>query len=322
MNAYQESAALKAAIELDIFTAIADGVSDPASLAAKAGASERGVRILCDFLTIHGFLTKQDGHYALTGESAVFLNSHSPAYIGSIAGFILKDSIVRNFASLTEIVRKGGTVSLTGDNEKPDDDKWVPFAKSMAPLTIPNANFIAALTDMPQAAPCKVLDIAAGHGMYGITMARHNPNAHITAADWPNVLEVARQNAHAAGVADRYATVPGSAFESDLGEGYDFVLLTNIFHHFDKDTCEKLMKRVHSALKPSGKAVILEFVPNEDRVSPPSPASFSLTMLATTDHGDAYTFNEYQQMLIRSGFSQTTFHAMPGMPQQVLISQK
>jgi ubiquinone/menaquinone biosynthesis C-methylase UbiE len=322
INAHQQTAALKAAIDLDLFTAIADGANDPASLAPKVGAAERGVRILCDSLTILGFLTKQDGHYALTEESAFFLNRHSRAYLGDMSNFLLKDSVFNSFRRMTEAVTKGGTVATTGDNEKPDDDKWVAFAKSMAGLSVPNANFIAQLTGMPEGKPCKVLDIAAGHGMYGITMARHNPNAHITAADWPNVLAVAQQNAAAAGIADRYTIVPGSAFESDLGEGYDYILLTNIFHHFDKPTCERLMKRVHAALSPTGKAVILEFVPNEDRVSPPTAAMFSLTMLATTDRGEAYTFKDYEQMLSNVGFSQTTFHALPSLPEQVLISQK
>src|SRR5467141_3076575 len=81
LNAFQQSAALKAAIELDIFTAIADGATTAALLAAKTGAAERGVRILCDYLTVHGFLSKNKGRYTLSQESAIFLNRHSPAYM-------------------------------------------------------------------------------------------------------------------------------------------------------------------------------------------------------------------------------------------------
>src|SRR5260370_36515034 len=118
----------------------------------------------------------------------------------------------------------------------------------------------------------------------------------MVAVAWPAVLEVAKETARAAGVSSRYTARAGSAFEADLGEGYDFVLLTNIFHHFDKPTCEKLMRRVHAALKPGGRAITLEFGPNEDRVTPPTAAAFSLIMLANTDAGDAYTFAEYEKM--------------------------
>jgi len=108
----------------------------------------------------------------------------------------------------------------------------------------------------------------------------------------------------------------------DLGDGYDVVLLTNIFHHFDIPTCEKLMRRVHAALKPGGKAITLEFVPNEDRVTPPMAAAFSLIMLANTDAGDAYTHAQYEKMFCNAGFSKTTLHPVPDMPQQVLLSEK
>src|SRR5437667_6788208 len=50
---------MKAAIELEIFTAIAEGNVTAATIAKRCEAAERGVRTLCDFLTIHGFLTKE-----------------------------------------------------------------------------------------------------------------------------------------------------------------------------------------------------------------------------------------------------------------------
>jgi SAM-dependent methyltransferase len=322
LSAFQQTAILRAAIELDVFTAIGEGANTPASLAQKSGAAERGVRILCDNLTIQGFLSKDTGRYALTPESAMFLDRRSPACMASLADFIGGEWFRKSFDALTESVRKGGTADLQGDNSKPKDEVWVNFARSMAPLAVPNAEFIAGLIDAKAARPCKVLDIAAGHGMYGITIAKHNPNAQITAADWPAVLEVAKENAHKAGVAARFAVRAGSAFEIDLGEGYDLVLLTNIFHHFDAPTCEKLMRRVHAALKPGGRAITLEFVPNEDRVSPPVTASFSIVMLASTDAGDAFTLTEYDGMFRRAGFARTTLHAMPGLPEQVLVSEK
>ncbi len=322
LTAFQNSAALKAAIELNVFTMIAEGADRPSTIAQRVNAAERGVRILCDYLTIQGFLTKTDDRFALTQESAIFLNRHSPAYMGTLADFLASEAHKRNFDALTESVRKGGTAVAQGDNTKPNDDLWVAFARTMAPLTTVSAGFIAELAGAKEGRACKVLDIAAGHGMFGITIAKQNPNAHITAADWAPVLAVAKENAAAAGVADRVSFRPGSAFEADLGDGYDIVLLTNIFHHFDTPTCEKLMRRVHAALKPDGKAITLEFVPNEDRVTPPMAAAFSLIMLAGTDAGDAYTFSQYEKMFQNVGFAKTTLHPVPDMPQQVLLSEK
>jgi len=320
--AYQESAALKAGIELDIFTGIGEGANTAASLAERVGAAERGVRILCDYLTIQGFLAKQGDRYALTQESAIFLDRRSPACLASIADFLTNPWNKNNFEALTEAVRKGGSPSAAGDNTKPHDELWVKFARSMAPLTTPTAEFIAGLAAASDNAPSKVLDIAAGHGMFGITMARRNPNAQVVALDWPHVLEVAQENAKKFGVAARYETKSGSAFETEFGKDYDFVLLTNILHHFDVGTCEKLARRVYEALKPGGKAITLEFVPNEDRVTPPTAAAFSLIMLAQTDAGDAYTFSQYEKIFANAGFQKTTLHPIPEMPQQALVSEK
>jgi ubiquinone/menaquinone biosynthesis C-methylase UbiE len=321
-NAYQDTAALNAGIELDVFTAIGEGANTPASLAAKTGASERGVRILCDYLTILGLLTKEQGRYGLAPDSAVFLNRRSPACLASMTGFLSGPWLQGNFNALAEAVRKGGAVGTEGDNTRQNDEFWVAFAKSMAALTVPSAMFIAQLTGAREGKACKVLDIAAGHGMFGITIAKQNPHAQIVAADWPAVLEVAKENARAAGVSSRYTLRAGSAFETDLGSGYDYALLTNIFHCFDKPTCEKLMRRVHAALKPGGRAITVEFVPNEDRVTPPTAAAFSLIMLANTDAGDVYTLAEYEKMFRNAGFGKTTLQQIPDTPQQVLVTEK
>ncbi len=322
LTAFQNTAALKTAIELDIFTAIADGADQSATLAKRVGAADRGVRILADYLTVQGLLTKEGDRYALTQESALFLSRNSPAYVGAMIGFLATDRHKQNFERLTDVVRKGGTVAPEGDNTKPHDEMWVAFAKSMAPLTALSAAFMAQLAGMAEQKPCKILDVAASHGMFGITFAKQNPKAQIVALDWPAVLEVAKENARKAGVADRLTLLPGSAFEADLGKAYDFVLLTNVLHHFDPPTNEKLLRRMHAALNPGGRAITLEFVPNEDRISPPTAAAFSLVMLAGTDAGDAYTLSEYDRMFRNAGFAKTTLHQVPDMPQSVMVSRK
>jgi hypothetical protein len=92
--------------------------------------------------------------------------------------------------------------------------------------------------------------------------------------------------------------------------------------YFDTATCETLTRRVHASLKSGGKAITLEFVPNEDRVSPPTAAGFSLTMLVGTDTGDAYTFSQYEKMFTGAGCQKTSLHQIPETPQQVIVSQK
>src|SRR3974390_3002848 len=151
--------------------------------------------------------------------------------------------------------------------------------------------------------------------------AKQNPQAHVTGLDWAPVLRVALQNARKAGVHERYTMLPGSAFDVEFGGPYDLVLLTNFLHHFDVETCVGLLKKVHRALKPGGTLGTLEFVPNEDRVSPPMPAAFSLTMLAAPTGGDAYTFKELSDMHRRAGFDEAISHPIPMSPHTLLIAR-
>lgn len=197
---------------------------------------------------------------------------------------------------------------------------WEDFARSMTALARPSAEAITHIVGAREMESCKVLDIAAGHGIYGITVARENPRAEVYALDWTKVLEIARRNAEAEGVGSRFHEIPGDAFEVDFGEGYDLVLLTNFFHHFDPPTCERLMRKVRAALKDGGRAVTVEFVPDESRVAPPMHAAFALTMLGSTPAGDAYTFNEFDRMFRNAGFSRSESHPTP--VQHIIVSHK
>lgn len=301
INAHQQTEAMKAAIELEVFTAIAEGNTTAATIAKRCSVAERGARTLCDFLTIHGFLTKEGTQYALAPDSALFLSQHSPAYVGGAIEFLLNSRLREGHAKLAEAVRQGG--SALGDEVlEPDSPVWVKFAEAMMPLTHMPAQAMAAEL-LKGGEAHKVLDIAASHGIYGISIAKQNPAAHIYAVDWKNVLEVAKRNAQAMGIADRHHLLPGSAFEVDFGSDYDLALITNFLHHFDPPTCTRFMSRVHAALKPGGRAAILEFVPNPDRVSPPVPAAFSMMMLSSTPAGDAYTLAELESISKDAGFA-------------------
>jgi ubiquinone/menaquinone biosynthesis C-methylase UbiE len=301
LSAYHETEAIKSAIELDVFTAIAEGNITAEAIAQRCLAAERGVRILCDFLTINGFLIKEGDGYTLAPDSALFLDRNSKAYIGCAIQFMLAPHLREAAQHLTEAVRRGGTAMGDG-TLTPENPDWVTFARAMMPMMYMPARLIA--EELRKGGEVhKVLDIAASHGIYGISVAQQNPEAHVYAADWKNVLEVAQQNALTMGVSDRYHLLPGSAFETDFGRDYDLILIPNFLHHFDPPTITLFMQKVRSALKPGARAAIVEFVPNEDRVTPPIPASFSMTMLISTPSGDAYTFEELARFTKSAGFS-------------------
>ena len=319
-NAFHKTAALRAAIELDVFTAVADGATTAEALSGKCKASERGMRILCDYLTVEGFLQKAGSEYSLPQESALFLNRKSPAFIGAMIFFLTHPAQLARFNDLTNAVRNGGTTDAA--EIETDHPMWTEFAHSMAAMMFMPSQEIAGLLGAAHGETWKVLDVAAGHGIFGISVAQKNPNASIVALDWPHVVAVARENAAKMGVAARHSTIEGDAMTVNWGEGYDVVLLTNFLHHFDRAACEQILRKAHAALKPGGRVAILEFVPNEDRVSPPYPASFPLVMLANTPAGDAYTLPELTAMAGAAGLSGISAHTLSNGIQTLVIASR
>jgi hypothetical protein len=322
INAHQRTEALKTAIELEVFTAIGEGNVIAADIAKRCNTSERGMRILCDFLTIMEMLTKDGNRYGLTLDSSVFLDQRSPAYLGGATEFLCSPALIAGARDMTGAVRKGGTMMEDDGTVGLENPIWVNFARAMAPLMFMPSQLIAKMVDPQANGKLKILDIAAGHGLFGIAFANQNPNVEVTALDWKAVLEVAKENAQRAGISDRYRTIEGSAFDADFGSGYDLVLITNFLHHFDPPTCETLMRKVYASLADGGRAVTLEFIPNEDRVSPPDAAAFSMMMLTGTPSGDAYPFSELTRMFSNAGFSASTLHPLPPTFEQVVISEK
>jgi ubiquinone/menaquinone biosynthesis C-methylase UbiE len=191
----------------------------------------------------------------------------------------------------------------------------------MVPMMMPAAREIAELLRVASSGPLRVLDVAAGHGIFGIVIAQKNSQAEVVAVDWKGVLNVASDNAKKMGVAARHRTLAGDAFKVAFGDGFDLALMTNFLHHFDVPTCTSLLAKVARSLKAGGRIAILEFVPNDDRVSPPLPAAFALQMLAGTPGGDAFTLADLSGMLKAAGLSDVAAHPLHG-PQTLVVARK
>jgi hypothetical protein len=310
--------AMKGAIELDLFTHIAAGAVTPAAIAPLCGGTEKGVRVLCDYLTVHGFLAKSGGAYSLQPDTGPLLDRNSPAYMGSVAGYFTHPSMMAKYKDVAALVRNGGATDHT---LAPNETIWVEYARRMGPMFTLPAQLTAPHLTTP-GRPARVLDVAAGHGLFGIHVALHNPAAEIVFLDWENVLEVARENAARLGVSARCRMISGSAFEVDLGSGYDAALVPNFLHHFDAATNIAFLRRLHAALRTGGLVAAIEFVPNEDRVSPPDGALFAMRMLGTTPSGDAYTFAELDRMLQDAGFGPSRAISLAPAMQQLILSAK
>jgi hypothetical protein len=321
LGAFRRTAALKTAIELDIFSAIGNGTATSAELAERCSASERGIRKLCNYLVVLGFIKAVDAGYVLAPGAAAFLDRRYPTWLGAPAAEAIAGApLLAAFGALTEAVRKGGTALESDGTLAPEHPIWVAFARAMG---VPGALFARLLADClcENATPLrKILDIAGGHGLYGVELATRDPHSEVFAIEWPQVLEVARSNAEMRGVSRRFHTIPGDALTVEFGSDYDLALITNFLP--DLGSTEGLLKRVRSALAENGRVALFEMMLNEDRVSPPAAVDLDLTLLATTPTGETRTASQLSGALQRAGFRRVEIRDIPPAPGRVAIAYK
>lgn len=322
--AFQRTAALRAAVGLDVFTAIGEGHATPAALAERCGAAERGVRGLCDLLVAIGLLDLSDGRYVMAPDAATYLDRRSPAFIGDALDFAASETVLKAVLSdPVKVVRDGGTVlGATEQFTAPDHASWTVYARAVAPMMARSAALLAELVTRQEGSVGRILDIAAGPGQNGIALARRLPEAEVTAVDWPSVLEIAQENARSAGIGDRWRPLPGSALEAELGGPYDVILVARFLPLLGPRPRETLLRRLHAALAPRGRLVALQVVLNDDRVSPPFAAMMNFNMLATTPSGQVPTAGEIEAALRAAGFGHLEWHDLPPSDERAVVGRK
>ncbi len=324
LQSFQRTAALRAAVELDVFTAVGRRELTADEIADRCGTSARGMRILCDYLCLTGLLEKRFDRYWLADESALYLDRHSHQFIANDAIEVYGGgTLAEGFEHLVKAVRIGGTALPQAGTLAPEHPYWAKFARALAPIGSANAKLLANLLEYPSSQPVRVLDIACGHGHYGIAIAKQNPLAEIFAQDWPGVLETAVANARDAGVVERYHTIAGDVFSAEFGERYDLALLANFLPDLGPGDCDRLLAKIRPSLAADGRVVVLQCIPEDDRLLPPNGPSLALSLLAQTPQGDVYTHRELVEMFKQAGFVRTEMRGLgPSVRQHVLIAHR
>lgn len=321
-SAHERTEVLRGAVKLDLFTQIQRCGGGVEELAQACAATPRAIRILCDYLTVQGFLTKSSAGYALTPDSAFFLSRDAPHYIGGALDYVTSPAIRKSFAELSKTAQVGGTHDPACDMTSSNNPIWVTYAKSIKPLMRLPAQLLARQIRRDRSSALRVLDVAAGHGMFGIAIAQRFPKARCMALDWAPVLEVALENAKEAGVADQVVCLPGNALEIDWNPPHDLILMVNFMHHFDVPTCKAILSKAFDALSEGGQVLILDYMLDPTEAAPAEAVSFALAMLATTPGGDAHSAQIYRDLCIDIGFRNVSDAPFPAAREHIVFAEK
>jgi SAM-dependent methyltransferase len=311
---------IEAAVKTRLFDALDEGPLAAGELAARTGASERGVRALANALVGLELLSKEDGAYSLTPESAAFLVSTKPGWHG---GFFQHVSVkvLPDWMKISDAVASGRPVKQA-NRESEGSKFFIEFVESLFPMSYSAALLAAQSLGFKQATgPVSVLDVAAGSGVWGVAFAHSSPFVHVRAVDWENVLPVTRKVATAHGVVERFTFVAGDISTADFGTGHRAATLGHILHSEGEERSRRLLARVYDSLAPGGTIVVAEFVPDDDRAGPPMPLIFAVNMLLHTDEGDAFTFAEIAGWLRDAGFTDVRRLEAPA-PSPLILATK
>ncbi len=308
------------AVEHKLFDRLAGQGKDVPTLARESGLSERGLRIVLDSLVGLNLLRREQGRYTLSAEADAFLVSSKPAYYG---GFFrhMNTQLIPNWLQLPAVVRTGKPARAVNE-QKQGAEFFADFVESLFPLSHKAATQLGEHLGLAKKQqPVRVLDLAAGSGVWSISLAKLSPQVRITAVDWPEVLEVTRRVAQRHGVADRLTTVTGDLMEADFGTGHNIATLGHILHSEGAERSRRLIKKTFAALAPGGVIAIQEFLPNDERTGPEMPMIFGVNMLVHTEQGDVFPFAEISAWLREAGFVNPRLLEVPSVSPLVLADK-
>ena len=313
------SLALAAAVELDIFTLIAQGNRTASDVAKALKAPKRGVERLLDALVGMDYLTKKANQFGLTPVADTFLVRTKPSFMGAMARE--SQMTLPGWMKMAEVIRTGKPMVAIDAAE--GREFFPELVKAIFPLTYAGAS--ALVQALPKARLGKierVLDVAAGSAAWSLPFAQANPNIRVTALDYPEVTPVARQYAQQLGVSGQYDYLEGDLRQIDFGQKqYDVVILGHIIHVEGEKWGKNLIAKSYKALKPGAILVIAEMIPNDTRTGPPFPLLFGLNMISHTAEGDVFTMAQYKQWLKQAGFASIRTVQAPGPSPLILATR-
>ena len=319
--AYAPPLIISAAVNNKVFDTLEGGAKTVEQLQKQTGASARGLRAIMDALVGLELLKKdRQSRYSLTPESRAFLISGKPATLAGLFGSILP-VLTSRWLRLTDIVRDGRP-PVAVNQETEGTEFFSQLVETIIPMSYAGAQKLADHLKVAKAKErVRVIDLAAGSGIWGIAVAQKSPQVRVTAVDWAGMIPTTKRITEKFGVRDRFDFIEGDLSEANFGSGYDLATLGHILHSEGETRSRQLLRKTFRALKSGGTIAIAEWLVNDERTKPLPSLMFSVQMLVNTEKGDTFSFNEIKKWLENAGFKKVRKLEAPG-PSPLILATK
>jgi hypothetical protein len=318
------SKTLLSAVELDVFSTLANAPADLPTLQRKLALHQRSARDFLDALVALKLLKRENGIYSNAADTDLFLDQAKPSYIGGILEFA-NARLYGIWGSLTEALRTG---ELQNESKGGGEDIFAAlyadpqqsraFLSAMSGISAGAAHAIAA--NFPWEDYKTFMDVGSAQGMVPATLARAHPHLSGIGFDLPPVKPVFEEFIADRGVADRVRFQGGNFFADPLPKA-DVIVMGHILHDWDLAQKKMLLGKVFDALPTGGAVIVYDAIIDDDRRENVFGLLMSLNMLIETAGGFDYTGEDCQDWMREVGFSNMRVEPLDG-PDSMVIGLK
>ena len=290
---------LFAALDLEIFTHLAEAPLSADELGQRTKAAPNGLRTLLRACTSLGLLGLDGGRYVNSPAAENYLAMKSPLYFGDYFRYQIDRQIYPSLEELGDALNGKPTTPMYARMSSPDEAGL--FSRAQHVGSMGPAHVLARRVDATRWT--SLLDVAGGSGAFSIALCKRNPQLHATIIDFPNVVQIAQRYIDKSGCSERILTLPGEALATQWPGGQDAVLMSYLFSAMPASTFRPLVDKAWQALKPGGTLLIHDFMLDEQRHGPTNAALWFVANIISGPDLVSFSASDLTTILLDSGFT-------------------
>jgi SAM-dependent methyltransferase len=297
-QSYGQSAALMAAVELGVFTAIAKGAGTFDEIAAAVDILPTNAERLVVLLCAAGLVEKDNGRLRNADDVQRFLVEGEPGYMGPWITFTKPQwnewGRLAEHLRAKELKRMGSIGDFTVEDARR-------YHKATYSIGMGAGRRFVRHVDLSQRH--RIMDIGGGSGAYCIQAAKQHPHIQGVVLDLPPVVTVTREFLAENGVADRVRAEPCNFVTDPFPTDCDVAIMASNLPMYSREIIASVVRKAYDSLLPGGEFHLIGETTNNERTGPWGPAYWGLGQAISESEGVAHSEADVLGYFKAAGFA-------------------